>query len=184
MGRKMKEMGVGGRAGRGRAVRGRGRTLRGTRARMWLMLPAATLGAVAALAQSSPAHGPSARAARTLAFNVSSRLKLIGRAGHVLNERGTFSGSQSGTIAIRFTSVTSTSGGATFAAYSSAGSISGQTTTKGHVVGAKVYFTGVMSVTGGSGRYAHAYGRNLQFSGVVDRHNFNATTHMQGSIRY
>jgi hypothetical protein len=80
--------------------------------------------------------------------------------------------------------VTSTSGGATFAAYSSAGSISGQTTTKGHVVGAKVYFTGVMSVTGGSGRYAHAYGRNLQFSGVVDRRSFHATTHMQGSIRY
>ena len=178
MGSNMEGMGV----GRGHA--GPLRVLRGARGRMWLMLPAATLGVVAALAQSSPAHGPSAHAARTLAFNVSSRLKLIGHPGHILNERGTFSGSQSGTIAIRFTSVTSTSGGATFAAYSSAGSISGQTTTRGRVVGARVYFTGVMSVTGGSGRYSHAYGRNLQFSGVVDRHNFNATTHMQGSIRY
>ncbi|HEV3072096.1 MAG TPA: hypothetical protein VGY76_11815 [Solirubrobacteraceae bacterium] len=178
MGSKMKGMGVGGRGREGRVQ------LRGARGRMWLMLPAATLGAIAALAQSSPAHGPSAHAASTLAFNVNSNLHLIGRPGHVLNEKGTFSGSQSGTIAIRFTSVTSTSGGATFAAYSSAGSISGQTTTKGHVVGAKVYFTGVMSVTGGSGRYAHAYGRNLQFSGVVDRRSFHATTHMQGSIRY
>jgi hypothetical protein len=151
---------------------------------MWLVLPAATLGATVALAQASPAHGPSAKAARTLAFNVNSNLQLVGHPGHVLNERGTFSGSQSGTIAIRFTSVTSTSGGATFAAYSSGGSISGQTTTRGHVVGAKVYFTGVMSVTGGSGRYAHAYGRGLKFSGVVDRRSFHATTHMQGSIRY
>jgi hypothetical protein len=119
-----------------------------------------------------------------LAFDVNSNLRLIGRPGHVLNEKGTFSGSQSGTIAIRFTSVTSTSGGATFAAYSSGGAISGQTTTRGHVVGAKVYFTGVMSVTGGSGRYAHAHGRNLEFSGVVDRRTFHANTHMQGSISY
>jgi hypothetical protein len=154
------------------------------RRRMWLVAVAGALGAIAGLASSAPAHGPNARAARALAFNVSSNLRLIGRPGHVLNEKGTFSGSQSGTIAIRFTSVTSTSGGATFAAYSSGGSISGQTTTRGHVVGSKVYFTGVMSVTGGSGRYAHAYGRNLQFSGVVDRRTFHATTHMQGSISY
>ncbi|HEY7951556.1 MAG TPA: hypothetical protein VID70_01120 [Solirubrobacteraceae bacterium] len=155
------------------------------RRRMWLVPLAGALGVIAGLAPSAPAHGgPSAREARTLAFNVNSNLRLIGHPGHVLNEQGTFSGSQSGTIAIRFTSVSSTSGGATFAAYSSGGSISGQTTTRGHVVGAKVYFTGVMSVTGGSGRYAHAYGRNLQFSGVVDRRSFHATTHMQGSIRY
>jgi hypothetical protein len=178
MGSTMNGMGAGGEGARSRLRRG-------VRGRMWLMLPAAVLGAVAALAGSAPAHsGPSAHAARTLAFNVSSNLHLIGRPGHVLNEQGTFSGSQSGTIAIRFTSVTSTSGGATFAAYSSAGSISGSTTTKGHVVGAKVYFTGVMSVTGGSGRYAHARGRNLQFSGVVDRRSFHASTHMQGSISY
>ena len=154
------------------------------RRRMWLVGVAGALGVIAGLAPSAPAHGPSARAARSLAFNVTSNLRLVGHPGHVLNEKGTFSGSQSGTIAIRFTSVTSTSGGATFAAYSSAGAISGQTTTKGHVVGAKVYFTGVMSVTGGSGRYAHAYGRNLRFSGVVDRRTFHATTHMQGSISY
>jgi hypothetical protein len=136
-------------------------------------------------AQALAADGPPAmsRAARTLAFNIDSNLRLIGRPGHVLNERGTFSGTQSGTIAIRFTSVTSTSGSATFAAYSSqGGSVSGRTTTKGHVVGAKVYFIGVMSITGGTGRWSHASGRGLRFSGVVDRHNFHATTHIQGTI--
>jgi hypothetical protein len=122
-------------------------------------------------------------AARTMAFNINSNLRLIGRPGHVLNERGTFAGSQSGTIEIRFTSVTHTSGEATFAAYSShGGSVSGRASTKGHVVGATVYFTGVMSITGGTGRWAHASGRGLRFSGVVDRHSFHATTHMQGTI--
>jgi hypothetical protein len=124
-----------------------------------------------------------ATAARTLAFNINSNVHLAGRPGHVLNERGTFSGSQSGTIEIRFTSVSRRSGEATFAAYSSrGGSVSGRASTRGHVVGATVYFTGSMTITGGTGRWAHASGRGLGFSGAVDRHTFNATTHTQGAI--
>jgi hypothetical protein len=122
-------------------------------------------------------------AASSLAFNINSNLHLVGRAGRVLNEQGTFSGSQSGTIALRFTSATSTSGEASFTAYSSkGGSVSGRTATRGRVVGATVYLTGTMTITGGTGRWKHASGRNLKFSGVVDRHDFHATTQMQGNI--
>jgi hypothetical protein len=128
------------------------------------------------------ARAPRARVARTQAFNLNSNLHLLGRPGHILNEQGSFTGSQSGTIRIRFTSVTSTSGSATFTAYSSGGSVSGYATTRGRVVGAFAYFGGSMTVTGGTGRWAHAYGRGLGFSGVVDRRSFHATTHMQGSI--
>ncbi len=152
--------------------------------RVWpALLTLALMGATVCVG-AVPARGaPSAVAAKTLAFNINSNLHLIGRPGHVLNEHGTFSGSQSGTIEIRFTSVTHSSGEATFAAYSSqGGSISGRATTKGHVVGATVYFTGSLTVTGGTGRWAHASGRGLAFSGVVNRHTFNATTHMQGRI--
>lgn len=152
---------------------------------MWLVPLLVMLGAIAGVAPSgaAPAHGgPVAVAARTQAFNINSTLHLVGRAGHVLNEQGSFSGSQSGTIAIRFTSVTSTSGEATFVAYPSGGSVSGRTSTKGRVVGANVYFSGSMTITGGTGRWAHASGRGLGFSGVVDRQNFHATTHMQGSV--
>jgi hypothetical protein len=155
--------------------------------KVWLVLLMGVLGAVACVAPSGAASGsggPVAVAARTQAFNLNSTLHLVGRPGHVLNEQGTFTGSQSGTIAIRFTSVTSTSGEATFVAYPGGGSVSGHTTTRGHVVGAKVYFGGSMTITGGSGRWAHASGRGLGFSGVVNRQNFHATTHMQGSIRY
>ena len=155
----------------------------GLRGRAWLVLAAAALGAMAALATSAPAHSPSARAAKAMAFNVSSNLRLVGHPGHVLNETGTFSGTQSGTISLRFVSATSTSGEATFTAYSSqGGSVSGRSSTRGRVVGAKVYLTGVMTITGGTGRWSHASGRGLQFSGVVDRHNFHATTRMQGTI--
>jgi hypothetical protein len=148
---------------------------------MGLGLLAAACGMVAAVAPAQA--GPRAVAASSLSFNVSSNLHLIGKPGHVLNEQGTFSGSQAGTIAIRFTSVTSTSGEASFTAYSSkGGSVSGRTATRGHVVGAIVYFTGTMTITGGTGRWSHASGHNLKFNGTVDRRSFHATTQMQGTI--
>jgi hypothetical protein len=156
------------------------------RASTRVLLLTAALAAIAGTATSNAVawrSTPAARAARTLTFNISASLHLVGLAGHVLNEKGSFTGTQSGTIAIRFTSVSSTSGNATFAAYSSkGGSVSGRASTKGHVVGATVYFTGTITVTGGTGRWAHASGRNLHFSGTVDRHNFHATAHIQGTI--
>jgi hypothetical protein len=128
-------------------------------------------------------NAPAAQAAGTLTFNINASLRLVGLAGHVLNEKGSFTGTQSGTIAIRFTSVNASSGSATFAAYSSrGGSVSGRATTKGHRVGATDYFTGIATITGGTGRWAHASGRNLRFTGTVDRHNFHASTHIQGTM--
>jgi hypothetical protein len=149
-----------------------------------ICLPLAlSVGAIAAVAPTgAAAGGAKAVAARTQSFNISSTLHLIGHPGHVLNEQGTFSGTQSGTIAIRFTSVSSTSGEATFTAYPSGGSVSGRTSTKGQVVGAHVYFSGSMTITGGTGKWAHASGRGLGFSGVVDRRSFHASTHMTGTI--
>jgi hypothetical protein len=150
--------------------------------RLWLVSLAALAATVCVVPAGAVAE-PAAVAARTMAFNLNSNLHLVGRPGHVLNEQGTFSGSQSGTIAIRFMSVTSTSGEATFVAYPRGGGwVSGRTSTKGRVVGANVYFSGSMTITGGSGRWAHASGHGLGFSGVVDRRSFHATTHMQGNI--
>ncbi len=150
--------------------------------RLWLVCLAALVASVCVVSSGASAE-PAAVAARTMAFNLNSNLHLVGRPGHVLNEQGTFSGSQSGTIAIRFTSVTSTSGEASFVAYPKGGGwVSGRTSTKGRVVGGHVYFGGSMTITGGSGRWAHASGHGLGFSGVVDRRSFHATTHMQGNI--
>jgi hypothetical protein len=147
------------------------------------VLAAACAAATAVAPAQAGQAGPRAVAAGSLSFNVNSNLHLVGKPGHILNEQGTFSGSQSGTIAIRFTSVSSTSGEASFTAYSvKGGSVSGRTATRGHVVGATVYFTGVMTITGGTGRWSHASGHDLKFSGAVDRRSFHATTQMQGTI--
>ncbi len=143
---------------------------------------AGSIAAVVPTGAASGSGGPVARAAKTQSFDINSTLHLVGRAGHVFNEQGSFNGSQSGTIAIRFTSITSGSGEATFVAYPHGGSVSGHTVTRGQVVGAHVYFSGSMTITGGSGSWAHASGRGLGFSGVIDRQNFHATTHMTGTI--
>ncbi len=152
--------------------------------RSWLLPVVLAAGSIAAVAPwgAASASGPTASAARTQSFNINSTLHLVGRAGHVFNEQGAFSGSQSGTIAIRFVSVTSSAGEASFVAYPHGGSVSGHTVTKGEVVGAHVYFSGSMTITGGTGSWAHASGRGLGFSGVIDRQNFHATTHMTGTI--
>jgi hypothetical protein len=151
-----------------------------------LMLVTTALLAIAASAVSNAVaslSAPVAQAARTLRFNINASLHLVGSAGHVLNEKGSFTGTQSGTIAVRFTSGNVISGSATFAAYSSrGGSVSGRATIKGHVGVATVYFTGIVTITGGTGRWAHASGRNLRFTGTVDPHNFHASTHIEGTI--
>jgi hypothetical protein len=144
-----------------------------------LLLTAATVVSNAGASRSAPVTV----AARTLTFNINASLHLVGLSGHVLNEKGSFTGTQSGTIAVRFTSVNVVSGSATFAAYSSrGGSVSGRATIRGHVGVATVHFTGIVTITGGTGRWAHASGRNLRFAGTVDPHNFRASAHIEGSI--
>jgi hypothetical protein len=153
-----------------------------------LVLLAGAVGVAVSVAPSgaAPSHPerglPRATAAKTMPLSLNASMHLIGRPGHVLNEQGSFTGTLSGSIAIHFVSATSTSGTGTFVAYPQGGSISGRTATRGHVVGANVYFSGTMSITSGTGRWAHAAGSGLQFNGVINRQNFHATGHMQGSI--
>lgn len=127
---------------------------------------------------------PTATAANTLSVRLSAQVRLIGRPGHVDNERGTFTGTFSGTIALRVEAVGSTGGTATFTMYpTKGGSISGHSVTRGHVNGATVDFTGTATITGGTGSWAHASGTGLRYEGVLNRQNNHATSVMSGRIR-
>jgi hypothetical protein len=164
---------------------GRSRSpLRVAYTRLMLLTTALLATATSALPSAIASPGaPVAHAARTLTFNINASLHLVGSAGHALNEKGRFSGTQSGTIAVRFTSVNVVSGSATFAAHSSGGgSVSGRATITGHVGVGTVYFTGSVTITGGTGRWAHASGRHLRFTGTVDPNNFHASAHIEGTV--
>jgi len=143
---------------------------------------AAAMGSAPSSGATSSLRKPIAVVARALSLNLNATTHLIGRPGHVLNERGAFTGTITGSISIRFTSLTSNTGTGSFVAYTAGGSFHGQTYTKGHVVGATGYFTGTGSITGGTGRWAHARASNLQFSGVIDRQNLHSTSHLQGNM--
>ena len=124
-----------------------------------------------------------ATAARKTSVNLTGHLRAVGRpAGHILTEQGQFSGTFSGSATIRFTALTSNAGVGTFAFYPAGGSMSGHATTRSHVVGITVYFTGTMAITNGTGKWAHTSGENLHFSGTLNRHNLHVTTYVSGSI--
>jgi hypothetical protein len=125
---------------------------------------------------------PVASAARVVSVNLTTKLHLIGRPGHVENAKGTVSGTFSGTESAHFTGRT-TSGVFEFTLYpSSGGSLSARAYAKGRLAGAFVYLSGTASVTGGTGRWAHASGNSLLYSATVDRQNFTSTSHLRGNI--
>jgi hypothetical protein len=160
--------------------------LRSLRALMLLMLALAALPGLNAAPSiaSAPARYPAeATTARAMPINLRTSLSLIGRPGRVINEKGPCSGTFSGQVYTHFTAVATYSGVATLTIYpSSGGSINGRATTRGYIVGAVINVTGTMSITGGTGRWAHASAHGLRFRGSVNRQNLHAITYMSGSI--
>jgi hypothetical protein len=132
----------------------------------------------------SSAHGlPGAVTARVIVLNLKSTLHLVGPPGHVDYSKGTVSGSLSGTASTRFVSLGTAKGESTFTIYpSTGGSLTGRSLTQGHVVGASLYFSGTSTITGGTGRWAHAHGTGLTFSGVLNRQNYHSTVTTHGNV--
>jgi hypothetical protein len=143
------------------------------------VVPAA---AVAPVVQGSPVG---ARAARTLPIHETMTLRLIGSPqGHVLNERGTVSGTYRGSVEARLVAITNTQWDATFTVYTSGGSLKAKSTSRfrpekeEEEIG---YFVGTASITGGTGTWAHTSG-HLTFNGSVDRQNFHVSADMTGTL--
>ena len=153
-----------------------------------LIFAIVTLGAAIFAASpggAAPGHGRGAAKAgmaRQMSVNLTGHLHVVGQPGQVLIEHGSFTGTVSGPATIHFTMVTSTSGVAAFAFHPEGGSINGRSSTTSHVVGGTVYFRGTLSITSGTGKWVHAKGANLSFSGFFDRRTLDATAHLSGSL--
>jgi ABC-type glucose/galactose transport system permease subunit len=125
---------------------------------------------------------PMARAARTIALNETGRLRLTSHRHLTLNEQGTASGTIRGTIYIHLKIVSTNRVTAEVNIYPSGGSLSGYATANYRVVGPTASFTGTMSITRGTGRYAHAHGSGLSFSGTIQRSNDAVTVRLTGQM--
>jgi hypothetical protein len=125
---------------------------------------------------------PPARAAHTLNVTDEAHLHLTSTSGEVLVEEGPAAGALPGTVKVRFTVGATISG--SFTIYPrGGGSISGQGSARLHSTGRYASFGGSMSVSHGSGRYAHAHGRG-GFYGTVNRNTDALVVQTTGRLAY
>jgi hypothetical protein len=133
---------------------------------------------------SAAPRAPSATAARTVTLSESGRLRLTSKRGFTLNERGTASGTISGSIYIHLHLTSQTRVTAEVNIYPRGGSLSGNGSANYHVVGGYARFSGTLSITRGSGKYAHARASGLRFTGTIQRRDDSVAVQLSGHLSY
>jgi hypothetical protein len=125
---------------------------------------------------------PHAKSARTVSLHETGNLRLTSKHGFTLNERGSATGTLSGTINVRLTIVSSDRVKAEVSISRNGGSISGEATASYHKNDVSANFSGSLSVSGGTGSYGHAHGSGLSFSGTIQNSNDAIAVHLSGPI--
>jgi hypothetical protein len=141
---------------------------------------AALLGGASAVA--TPAPGATAHAADSFSLSETGHLRLTSKHGFTLNEQGGASGTISGTIYIHLNIVSTNRVTAEVSIYPSGGSLTGNATASYHPAGPVATFNGTMSIARGTGRYSHARGSGLSFTGTVQRINDAVTVRVNGRM--
>lgn len=151
------------------------------RARLTLYAAALSSFACTALAH---ATGPRAQAAHSLNVKDEAKLHFLKSSGSTLIDEGSATGTIPGRVKISFTYTGSPNVSSTFTIYGSSGSISVHASGRlSSPTNPKPSFKGRLTVTGGSGRYAHATGSGTLY-GVFNRRNYAMLVQTVGSIRY
>jgi hypothetical protein len=133
---------------------------------------------------SAAPHPARAKLARTVSLSENGRLRLTSKKGFTLNERGTASGTISGSIYIHLHLVSDTRVTAEVNIYPRGGSLSGSGSASYHVIGGFAAFTGTLSITHGSGKYAHARSSGLRFTGTIQRRDDSVAVQLSGRLSY
>jgi hypothetical protein len=136
--------------------------------------------ALALTAGVAGASGPTAGAARTVSINDTAHLHRTSSHGFNLYESGSASGSLGGSISLHLDVVSTNRVTAAVTVYPHGGSISGSASGSYRNNGSTASFSGTLSVTSGSGSFAHAHGSGLSFSGTIERSNDAVTVHVSG----
>ncbi len=131
----------------------------------------------------SPALAVRARSARVLNVADTGHLRYNARGseGSLLLEEGSVAGALPGRMRAHMNIGATFSG--SFVLYASGGSIKGHGTAKPTGSGRYESFRGSLTVTGGTGRYAHAHGQAGLY-GVFDRKTYGLTVQTTGRLSY
>lgn len=133
------------------------------------------------VASASAAHAAAAHQARTLKATDTAKLRYIKHSGSVLIEEGTAHGNFPGTMRARC--VIGATFTATFTVYTHYGTLTGHGTATPHGSGLYESFGGTLTITSGTGRYAHAHG-HAGLYGTFDRRTYAIILQTTGSLSY
>jgi hypothetical protein len=144
------------------------------------------LGLVTAAHGASAARpgGPGAHLARAMSLNESGRLQLTSKMGFTLNERGSTSGTITGAMYIHLNLASSSRVTAEVNIYPRGGSLTGTGSASYRVEGGVAAFSGTLSITRGTGKYAHARASGLRFTGTIQRRNDAVSVQLSGPLSY
>jgi hypothetical protein len=154
--------------------------------RVRLALYAATVAAGALAVSGIPAQaaGPRARAARTINVKDEAKLHFVKSSGSTLIDEGNATGTIPGKVRIVFTYNGSPNVSSQLTIYGSGGSLHVRASGKlSSPTNPKPSFKGSLTVTGGTGRYAHAGGTGTLY-GVFNRRTYAMVVQAQGPVHY
>jgi hypothetical protein len=132
-------------------------------------------------AQAAP---PRAQTAHTLSIKDEAHLHYVHSSGSTLSDEGNATGTIPGKVRINFTYNGNPNVSAQFTIYAKSGSLKVRAGGKlSSPTNPTPSFSGALSVTGGSGRYAHAHGTGHLY-GVYYRHTYAMLVQTEGHIQY
>jgi hypothetical protein len=142
-------------------------------------------GCLATATQYAPAYtgqpAVRAHAAHVLKATDTAHLHYVSSSGSLLLDEGKATGTLPGSMRVHLNLGTTFTG--TFTIHASGGSIEGHGSAAPHGSGTYESFSGTLTVTGGTGRYAHARGHGGLY-GTFDRDNYALVIETTGSLSY
>jgi len=132
-----------------------------------------TYASVAALAAAGSRATTPAFESRTISLVESAHLRAAPQPGNTIHEQGEATGTFRCHITVDLRIVSTNRITATFTVTPSGGTVTGAGTAR---------FVGVLSITGGTGRFSHASGKNIGLSGKFNRETFSANVQVHGTI--
>lgn len=111
-------------------------------------------------------------------------LHLTSRHGPRLNEQGTADGTIHGTIYIHIVQGSGNSAAVELNVYPQGSSLSGSGSATYRIAGGYAKFAGTVSITRGTGRYAHARAHDLQFTGAIQASTEAINVRLSGTLHY
>jgi hypothetical protein len=168
--------------------RSRSRRARCVHARDAALLSVVATGIAAAAGIGVPAsassRGTRAHAARVLHVRDEGRLHYVRSSGEQIIDEGHATGSFPGWVKVRFLYNGEPTVGARFTIYGSGGTVSARGTARlSSPTSPSPSFHGTMTITGGSGRYAHIHGGG-ELYGVYYRRSYALTVQAIGKLPY